>query len=135
MTQREDVMEMLKDIIGGEPVTEEPPRETEGFESLVSEEEFEAILKIKEAMDNFLEVHNKCAMEHIEDLHERSPYQRIQIMMLGDRVAEAQREILMMCGIHSCNKQFIDDLAEELGYTLKGLEHHLLSRKIKSIFG
>ena len=135
MTQRENVMEMLKDIIGGEPVVEEPPRETEGFESLVSEEEFEAILKIKEAMDNFLEVHNKCAMEHIEDLNERSPYQRIQIMMLGDRVAEAQREILMMCGIHSCNKQFIDDLAEELGYTLKGLEQHLLNRKIESIFG
>lgn len=125
----------LLDAINGEPSTEEPPTETEGFESLINEKEFKAILDLKKALDNYIEVHNECMMELIPKAQEQSEYQRIQVMLLGDRVEEAQRAILMMCGVHSCNKEFIDSLAEELGYTLTGFEKFLFNNKIKSIFG
>lgn len=131
---KREFIEELLNVINGEPSTEEPPKETKGFESLVSEEEFNAILDLKKAMDNYIDVHNKCMMENLLS-DEQTAYQKIQVMLLGDRVKEAQTAILMMCGIHSCDKDFIDSLAEEMGYTLKGLENHLLGNKVRSLFG
>ena len=46
-----------------------PPTKTEGFDSLVSEEEFEAIANLAEAMSNYIDVHNKCNLDNFKKLY------------------------------------------------------------------
>ena len=129
------IEEIIKEAIGGEQKYDEPPRETEGFESMITEEEFEAIIKVKEAMESYLEVHNKNVVDNIDTLIGSCDYAHIQMMLLGDAVDVASKAIGLMCGVHTCNKELIDNLAEIEGFTVEGLRKHLEKRKFEEALG
>ena len=133
------IEEIIEKAISGEQKYGEPPTETEGFESLITKEEFEAIKNLSEAMEKYLEVHNGHVTENIESIMEADDYAHIQMMLLGEVVDDAQKAIGMMYGIHTCDKEFIEELAEAKGFTVEGLRRHLEEKafmeKLEHIFG
>lgn len=113
-----EVLEMIfGDRMNGESKEKEltpcePPTETKGFESLVTPEEYEAIKGVKEALDNYIEVHNKCAVRMISK-GKLSPYAMLQYSFLSDTVNEAMDAVGMMYAIHTLDKETLDEMAKE----------------------
>lgn len=141
------IMELLDEILSGvtddeeekheeERPHEEPPTETKGFESLVSAEEYEAIKELHKAMDKFIEVHNNNVMSSFRKIGEFTPYARIQYSILSDVVENAMTSLNIMYGIHTFDKESIDDMMKETGCnSVKELERKIsmkiLFKKIK----
>lgn len=122
----------VSEMVNVEERTDEPPRKTEGFDSLISEEEFKAIEDIANAMDRLVDIHNKN-VDSLPLLGKYSPYQRIQLSLLSDVFRDAQKAIGMMYGIHTCDKNFIDGMAKELHRdTIEELEMFLAFKKTMS---
>ena len=115
------VMELLDEILSGvtpheeERPHEEPPTETKGFESLVSAEEYEAIKELNKAMDKFIEVHNNNVMSSARKIGNLTPYARIQYSILSDVVEDAMTSLNIMYGIHTFDKESINDMMKETG--------------------
>ena len=132
-------IERILNCLDGEQKYDEPPTKPEGYESMITEAEFEAIKNLKDAMENYLSVHNKNVTESIETIMEADEYAHIQLILLGDVVDEAMKAIGMMYGIHTVDKEFIETLAENGGYTIEGLRRHLEEKafmeKLERIFG
>ena len=122
MSEHNDpMMELLDMIFGGEiphkeeTPHEEPPTETKGFESLVSAEEYEAIKELRRAMDKFIDVHNKNVMSSIRKIGSLTPYARIQYSILSDVTNDAIKSVAIMHGIHTFDKESINDMMKETG--------------------
>lgn len=128
---------VIEEIIGGneKPDTNEVPTETKDFKSLVSKEEYEAIVKLKEAMDNYVNVHNNRVIEGIKDIMTASIYAEAQYMMLQDVVNDAMKAIGMMYGIHTVDKAVIDNLAEEFDGDVKGVCAYLMTKRMSEKLG
>lgn len=116
------IMELLDEILSGvtpheeeERPHEEPPTETKGFESLVSAEEYEAIKELRRAMDKFIEVHNNNVMSSARKIGNLTPYARIQYSILSDVVEDAMTSLNIMYGIHTFDKESINDMMKETG--------------------
>lgn len=116
------IMELLDEILSGvtpheeeERPHEEPPTETKGFESLVSAEEYEAIKELHKAMDKFIEVHNNNVMSSARKIGKLTPYARIQYSILSDVVEDAMTSLNIMYGIHTFDKESINDIMKETG--------------------
>ena len=115
------IMELLDEILSGvtheeeERPHEEPPTETKGFESLVSAEEYEAIKELHKAMDKFIEVHNNNVMSSARKIGNLTPYARIQYSILSDVVEDAMISLNIMYGIHTFDKESINDMMKETG--------------------
>ena len=116
------IMELLDEILSGvtpheeeERPHEEPPTETKGFESLVSAEEYEAIKELNKAMDKFIEVHNNNVMSSARKIGNLTPYARIQYSILSDVVEDAMTSLSIMYGIHTFDKESINDMMKETG--------------------
>ena len=116
------IMELLDEILSGvtpheeeERPHEEPPTETKGFESLVSAEEYEAIKELHKAMDKFIEVHNNNVMSSARKIGNLTPYARIQYSILSDVVEDAMTSLNIMYGIHTFDKESINDMMKETG--------------------
>lgn len=116
------IMELLDEILSGvtpheeeERPHEEPPTETKGFESLVSAEEYEAIKELHKAMDKFIEVHNYNVMSSARKIGNLTPYARIQYSILSDVVEDAMTSLNIMYGIHTFDKESINDIMKETG--------------------
>ena len=115
------IMELLDEILSGvtpheeERPHEEPPTETKGFESLVSAEEYEAIKELNKAMDKFIEVHNNNVMSSARKIGNLTPYARIQYSILSDVVEDAMTSLNIMYGIHTFDKESINDMVKETG--------------------
>ena len=111
--------DLIKKLLGEETkekTTYTPPTETKGFESLVTPEEYEAIVNLKKAFDNYVDIHNEKSLAHIlGDSHEMSPYSRIQYSLLSDITKNTKRHIDMLYGIHEMDKEGIDKLTEKSG--------------------
>ena len=116
------IMELLDEILSGvtpheeeERPHEEPPTETKGFESLVSAEEYEAIKELHKAMDKFIEVHNNNVMSSARKIGNLTPYAWIQYSILSDVVEDAMTSLNIMYGIHTFDKESINDMMKETG--------------------
>ena len=115
------IMELLDEILSGvtpheeERPHEEPPTKTKGFESLVSAEEYEAIKELHKAMDKFIEVHNNNVMSSARKIGNLTPYARIQYSILSDVVEDAMTSLNIMYGIHTFDKESINDIMKETG--------------------
>ena len=119
--------ELFEELFGKKE--EKPPTKTDGFESLVTEKEYEAILLLKKALDNYLDVHNKIVAERIEkeeSLIEKGEYANIQYLMLGDCAKDAMKNINLMVGIHTLNKEAIDKLAKHEEMSIENLLHKMM---------
>ena len=127
MNERE--RELFEELFGKKEENEKPPTKTDGFESLVTEEEYEAILLLKKALDNYLDIHNKIVAERIkkeESLIEKGEYANIQYLMLGDCARDAMKNINLMVGIHTLNKEVIDEMAKYGEVSIKNLLHKMM---------
>ena len=116
------IMELLDEILSGvtpheeeERPHEEPPKETKDFETLVSAEEYEAIKELHKAMDKFIEVHNNNVMSSVRKIGKLTPYARIQYSILSDVVENAMTSLNIMYGIHTFDKESINDMMKETG--------------------
>ena len=137
------IMELLDEILSGvtpheeeERPHEEPPTETKDFESLVSAEEYEAIKELHKAMDKFIEVHNNNVMSSVRKIGKLTPYARIQYSILSDVVEDAMTSLNIMYGIHTFDKESINDIMKETGCnSVEDLERKIsmkiLFKKIK----
>ena len=135
MNERE--RELFEELFGKKE--EKPPTKTDGFESSVTKEEYEAILLLKKALDNYLDVHNKIVAERIEkeeSLIEKGEYANIQYLMLGDCARDAMKNINLMVGIHTLNKEVIDKMAKYGEVSIKNLLHKMMvDTLMKDILG
>lgn len=136
------IMELLGEILSGvtpheeERPHEEPPTETKGFESLVSVEEYEAIKELHKAMDKFIEVHNNNVMSSARKIGNLTPYARIQYSILSDVVEDAMTSLNIMYGIHTFDKESINDMMKETGCNSveefeRKISMNILFKKIK----
>lgn len=137
------IMELLDEILSGvtpheeeERPHEEPPTETKGFESLVSAEEYEAIKELNKAMDKFIEVHNNNVMSSARKIGNLTPYARIQYSILSDVVEDAMTSLNIMYGIHTFDKESINDMMKETGCNSveefeRKISMNILFKKIK----
>ena len=137
MINERELRELFEELFGKKE--EKPPTKTDGFESLVTEEEFEAILLLKKALDNYLDIHNKIIIERLEKgepLIEKGEYANIQYLMLGDCVRDAIKNINLMVGIHTLNKEVIDKMAKHEEMSLKDFLHKMMvDTLMKDILG
>lgn len=131
----ENPMEDLLKAIFGEDMTppedkkqekREVPTKTKGFESLVSEDEYKAILGIKEAVDKYIDVHNKNTIGLLHnDLS--SSYAKVQYMMLCEVFDDLIGAVTTMYHVHDLDKDFIDDIVKESGApSIEAFEHHMM---------
>ena len=110
--------EILSDVTHDEEEKrphEEPPTETKDFESLVSAEEYEAIKELHKAMDKFIEVHNNNVISSARKIGNLTPYARIQYSILSDVIDDAMTSLNIMYGIHTFDKESINDMMKETG--------------------
>ena len=141
------IMELLDEILSDvthdeeekheeETPHEEPPTETKGFESLVSAEEYEAIKELKKALDNYIDVHNNNVMSSARKIGNLTPYARIQYSILSDVVEDAMTSLNIMYGIHTIDKEYINDIMKETGCNSveefeRKISMNILFKKIK----
>ena len=121
--------ELFEELFGKKSEDEKPPTKTDGFESLVTDEEFGAILLLKKALDNYLGIHNRINVERMEkkeSMIEKGDYANIQYLMLGDCAKDAMKNINLMVGIHTLNKQAIDEMAENDKMSVEDFLHKLM---------
>lgn len=137
MNERE--RELFEELFGKKSEDEKPPTKTDGFESLVTDEEFGAILLLKKALDNYLDIHNRINVERMEkkeSMIEKGDYANIQYLMLGDCAKDAMKNINLMVGIHTLNKQTIDEMAENDRMSVEDFLHKLMvDMLMKDILG
>lgn len=137
MNERE--RELFEELFGKKSEDEKPPTKTDGFESLVTDEEFGAILLLKKALDNYLDIHNRINVERMEkkeSMIEKGDYANIQYLMLGDCAKDAMKNINLMVGIHTLNKQTIDEMAENDKMSVEDFLHKLMvDMLMKDILG
>ena len=125
MNERE--RELFEELFGKKE--EKPPTKTDGFESLVTEEEFEAILLLKKALDNYLDIHNRINTERMEkevSMIEKGEYANIQYLMLSGCAKDAMKNINLMVGIHTLNKEVIDEMAENDKMSVEDFLHKMM---------
>lgn len=108
------------------------PKAPEGYLSLITAEEYKAIEELHKALNNYLEVHNKCVMENVELIDKVTTYARTQYLMLGDLADTAQETIIMMVGIHNLSKDLLDELSSErCNGGVEDLEVMLMMKKLE----
>ena len=136
MNERE--RELFEELFGKKEA-EKPPTKTDGFESLVTEEEFEAILLLKKALDNYIDIHNKIVTkrdENGESVLSKGCYANIQYLMLSKCVRNAMKNINLMVGIHTLNKEAIDKMAKHEEMSIENLLHKMMvDMLMKDILG
>lgn len=99
-------------------------KETKGFQSLVTEEEYEALTHLAHAFDYYVGVHNKCSLNHLNKV--QSSYQRLQYAMFSDLGKDLARSLVSMLGIHTFDKEHIDDWASEENLSVEELTRKVL---------
>lgn len=103
-----------------EKAPQEPPTKTKGFDSLVSEEEFEAVKGICEATKKFIDIHNKNALK--VNVMDTTPYQRLQYMFFSIVLDDMQDKLSSMLGIHTLDKELLDEYAKDEKLTIEEFE-------------
>lgn len=117
--------------------SENTPRKPEGYETLITPLETEAIKKLCASFDTFINIHNRSLLNNIDDLAKATPYARVQYQLLTIMVDDLHNAMLPIRNIHSASKEVIDNLAkgEELSVEdfLKKLEHTALTNKLENL--
>lgn len=113
------------------------PRKTEGFDSVISEEEYEAVQHLIHAFDNYVKVHNKCASKI--NFKETTPYQRIQYTVFSDCGQDLIQTLDYLQDIYTLDKEVIDKWCEEDRVSVeeyeKVIEKKLFAKRMGAIFG
>ena len=126
------IEKMLKEMLGEEPKEKkmtEVQRKPEGYETLIPDEEFEALINIGKAITDYVKLHNRLAVTSTASkMSQATPYARIQLLMLNDFVEELQKAY---CAVIMCagglNKEDIDKLA---GGNVEAFERNLVRNKV-----
>lgn len=108
---------------------EELKTSSDGFKSFVSDEEFKAILDIRNAVDKYIDVHNKNTLEMFDSMVKKTKenqYARVQYTILSSMVDDLLKALSSMVHIHHLDKEFMDSLCEDMNYTLDGLEKKVM---------
>ena len=120
-----EMLELMAKLLnsGRKEKLEKVPTETEGFESCVSKEEFEALSKVVDAFHNFIDVHNTNVFKMMADNRKISEehYAKAQYTMFCDTINDAQEALAYLHNIHKCNKQCLDEMCEEYDLDIKEL--------------
>ena len=141
MTDKIKMIEMLAKLLNeaGREQREKVPTETEGFESYVSKEEFEALSKVVESFHNFIDVHNANVFKMMVEGKKISKehYAKAQYTMVCDSINDAQEALAYLHNIHKCNKQVMDEMCEEQNINIEEMSDILVEgsmlKKIKRL--
>lgn len=106
------------------------PETPDGFETLVSKEEFEAIKKLADSFADYIDIHNKSVIRGADNVLTASPYARIQYSILSGLVDDVIELIDMMVHIHTLDKKFIDDQSKDYGGRVEVFEKVVLASMI-----
>ena len=100
---------------------ESVPRETKGFKSYVSKEEFEALEVALEAWDKFTDVHNKNVIGLMLAHTKPEPYAMAQYNAYCEYLEKGKEAFAFMHGIHKFDKATMDELCEEADIDIEKL--------------
>lgn len=113
------------------------PRKTEGFDSVVTDKEYEAVQHLIHAFDNYVKVHNECASK--VKFGETTPYQRIQYAVFSDCGHDLIQTLDFLQDIYTLDKEVIDKWCEEDNVSVeeyeKVLEKKLFAKRMSAMFG
>ena len=109
----------------------DPPTSTNGFDSLVSEEEYQAVIKLTQAMDNLLAIHNEQFLKQSLDSGiSEGRYPELQYLIFNDCIGEARDRISCMYTIHTCDKKMLDEMAKTNSETIPEMFTRILTMQL-----
>ena len=129
------VERMLKELGIDLDATKKPkelkvPETPDGFESLITKEEFEAIKKLVDSFSDYIDIHNRNVIRGADSVLTASPYARIQYAILSGLIDDAMEIMDMLIHIHTINKDFLDDMSKDFGGKVELFEKVVLASMI-----
>lgn len=117
--------EILKAMFGEENVQKvlvehKPPTQPEGYESLITPEEYEALVHVFNAMDSFHKTRNNI-LDHRkqEEWNNASPHAKLQYLYFSDMVDEVSDKLCSLYTIHLIDKEQIEGSIKDDNMTLE----------------
>ena len=108
---------------------EELKTTSDGFKSFVSDEEFKAILDIRNAVDKYIDVHNKNTLERLDSMVKKTKenqYARVQYTILSSMVDDLLKALSSMVHIHHFDKEFMDSICGDMNCSLDEFEKKMM---------
>lgn len=109
-----------------------PPKESK---PLMCEEEKKAFDEVVKALDTYLEVHNKCAMQKgmsiLDDL--KDPYYMMGVTYLNDQIEEIQSRLKACALMANDSKEVrnvVDDICKDNDMSVGDLAYHAVCQRI-----
>lgn len=116
-----------------ENVTEETMKEETkktkdlGYQSIIPQEEIDALKEVKEAVNKFIDVHNDNVLHNeLVISGGDSPYSRIQYCKYSQVVDNLIEALTVLHNIDLMDKEFLDKMAEKAETNIKGLENKVM---------
>lgn len=121
MTDKIEMIEMLAKLLNESEDLPEVPKETEGFKSFISKEEFEALEEAYKAWNKFVDVHNKNVLGLIFAKATPESYAMAQYNAFCEYIEKGKEAFGFMHNIHKFNKAQMDEICEETDIDLERL--------------
>lgn len=108
--ERNRIEGVINDLAEGANITTKP----EGFDSLIPEKEFEALIDVYRSYKRLIKVHGECSEEFGDMLDTQTdPYSRLQLLFYLDTLDDLREAVMKAVHIHDIvSKEKIDEVAK-----------------------
>lgn len=124
---------VTSDIMGGvnkdnpkkddDTMKEQVEADIKDFKSLVSEEELEAIKKVKKALEELVDVHNKHVVSNlIKDVRKATPQQKVHYMVFCDVVKDTMRDVQCLSTVNTEGVKALAEIRADMDTTYEKME-------------
>lgn len=150
----EELMKMLFDMITDEQtvgegggskdlehkedkvMNEQVKKDVDSYVSLMSDEEREAVKKVKTAVSDLIDIHNRNVMARGENLTKSTALQRIIYMMVGDFVKDIQSNVISILSADTKGVESVAEFVTDEDISFEQLEKTLTVHKLaEKLFG
>ena len=112
-------------------VKEDAEADIKDFKSLVSKEELEAIDKVKEALENLVDVHNKHVITNlVEQVKKSTPKQKVHYSIFTEVIDDTIKNVNVLSTINTEGVKALEEAVKDCNTTY---EEVMKSRLIKAI--
>lgn len=112
-----------------ETMKEETTKKTRdlGYQSIIPQEEIDALKVVKEAVNKFIDVYNDNVLNNeLVKSGGDSSYSRIQYCKYSEVVDDLIKSLTVLHNIDLMDKEFLDKMAEKAETNIKGLENKVM---------
>lgn len=104
-----------------------------GYQSIIPQDEIDALKEVKKAVNKFIDVHNNNVLHNeLVISGGDSPYSRIQYCKYSEVVDDLIKSLTVLHNIDLMDKEFLDKMAEKAETNIKGLENKVMLEVLMS---